>query len=43
MVHQNNLLQFSGSVGEMVHYERNGQFFTCESSSKYTYHYRFIE
>jgi hypothetical protein len=43
MAHQNNLLQFSGSVGEMVHYERSDQFFTYESSSKCTYHYRFIE
>jgi hypothetical protein len=28
MARQNNLLRLSGSVGEMVHYERNGQFFT---------------
>lgn len=28
MARQNNLLQLSGSVGEMVHYERNGKFFS---------------
>jgi hypothetical protein len=36
MARQNNLLRLSGSVGEMVHYERNGQFFTRTKPVKVT-------
>jgi len=36
MARQNNLLRLSGSVGEMVHYERNGKFFARAKPVKVT-------
>ena len=36
MARQNNLLRLSGGIGELVHYERNGQFFTRTKPVKVT-------
>jgi len=36
MARQNNFLRLSESVGEMVHYERSGQFFTRTKPVKVT-------